>query len=172
MKENSCSILASAPLCFPWGYDEEDERCGALKLILLNLINFWRCAGINTFSVALDAGVGLYAAESILGLTEEAPGISLTCFVPWEEQAAKWTPELRNRYYDVLVKSTQVETVSTQWTASCEVEAKLRAIDLTERTFAVKTREEDPLLEVALHYARKTDRQLLIFDSEKIDFYN
>lgn len=172
MKEKSCAILGAAPLCFPWGCDEEDERCGALKLILLNQINFWRGDGITSFVVALDAGIGLYAAEILSGLREKAPEITLTCIVPWEEQAAKWTPELRNRYYDVQAKSTKVETVSARRTASCEVEAKLRAVDLTERVFAVSAGEEDALLEVAVHYARRIGRQVLLFDSEKMDFHN
>lgn len=170
MKKKSCAILGAAPLCFPWGFDEEDERCGALKLILLNLINFWRSDGITAFAVALDAGVGLYTAEIIGGLCEKDPEITLTCIVPWEEQAAKWTPELRNRYYDVQAKSTEVETVSTRRTASCETEAKLRAIDRTERAFAVSAAEEDVTLELAIHYARRIGKQILLFDSEKSDF--
>lgn len=172
MNEKSCSILGAAPLCFPWGYDEEDERCGALKLILLNLINLWRSDGITAFVVALDAGIGLYAAEILGALREKDPEITLTCIVPWEEQAAKWTPELRNRYYDVQTKSTKVEIVSAQRTASCEVEAKLKAIDMAERVFAVAAREEDVMLEVAVHYARRIGKQILLFDSEKIDFHN
>ncbi len=172
MKERSCAILGPEPSRFPWGYDEEDERCGALKLILLNMINFWRVEKITSFVVALDAGIGLYAAELISGLREEDPEISLTCIVPWEEQATKWPPDLRERYFKVQAKCTDVETISSPWTATCEEEAKLRAVDLTERVFAATAAEEDPLLEVALHYARRTDKNVLIFDSGKIDFQN
>lgn len=29
----SChALIAEAPTCFPWGYDEEDQRCVALKI--------------------------------------------------------------------------------------------------------------------------------------------
>ena len=172
MKEKSCAIMGPEPLKFPWGYDEEDERCGALKLILLNMVNFWLIEKIKSFVVVLDAGIGLYAAEIISELKEKDSEISLTCVVPWEEQAAKWPPDLRERYYNVQARCDETETVSSHWTASCEVEAKLRAIDGTERVFAVRAKEEDTLLEVALHYARRTDKNVLIFDSEKIDFQN
>ena len=134
-------------MCFLWGYDEEDERCGARKLILLSLINLWRSDGITSFVVALDAGIGLYAAEILSGLREKDPEITLTCIVPWEEQAA-------------------------QRTASCEAETKLRAIDMTERVFDVVAREEDALLEVAIHYARRIGKQILRFDSEMIELRN
>ena len=82
MKEKSCAILGPEPLKFPWGYDEEDERCGALKLILLNMVNFWLVETIKTFVVVLDAGIGLYAAEIISELKEKDSEISLTCVVP------------------------------------------------------------------------------------------
>ena len=172
MIEKSCAILGPEPSRFPWGYDEEDERCGALKLILLNMVNFWLVEKITSFAVVLDAGIGLYAAEIINGLHEDHPEISLTCIVPWEEQATKWTPDLRDRYYDVQAKCQREEIVASEWTASCEAEAKLRAIDLAERVFAVRAKEEDVLLEVALHYARRINKTILIFDSEKIDFQN
>lgn len=172
MKEKSCTILGPEPMKFPWGYDEEDERCGALKLILLNMVNFWLVEKIKSFVVVLDAGIGLYAAEIISELKEKDPVISLLCVIPWEEQAAKWPPDLRERYYNAQIHCDEAETVSSHRTASCEAEAMLRSIDLTERVFAVRAKEEDALLEVAIHYARRTNKNVLIFDSEKIDFQN
>lgn len=172
METKCCAILGAAASCFPWGYDEEDERCGALKIVLLNMANYWRAEGITAFAVTLDAGVGLYAAELIGGLREEAPELSLTCFVPWEEQATKWPPELRERYFSVLAACSEVETVTATWTASCEVEAKLQAIDSAERVFAVTAKEEDNLLALALHYARRVNKAVLIFDSDKTTFRN
>ena len=158
-------------MCFPWGYDEEDERYGALKLILLNMINYWRADGITSFSVPMDAGIGLYAAELLNSLREKDSELALTCIVPWEEQATKWTPELRDRYFNALARCSTVETVSFQRTATCELEAKLRAVDLTDGVYAVVTEDKDPFLETALHYARHTGKNVLVFDTEKIDLY-
>ena len=31
-----CAIIGCSPMYFPWGFDEEDEGCAALKLMLLN----------------------------------------------------------------------------------------------------------------------------------------
>ena len=76
------------------------------------MVNFWLVEKITSFVVALDAGIGLYAVELIVGLREEHPEISLTCIVPWEEQATKWTPDLRERYFNVQAQCADVETVS------------------------------------------------------------
>ena len=35
----TCAIMGCSPMCFPWGFDEEDEGCAALKLILINQIS-------------------------------------------------------------------------------------------------------------------------------------
>lgn len=171
METKSCAILLCNPMCFPWGYDEEDERCGALKLILMNTINFWRNDGIRSYVVPLDSGVGLYAAEILGQLREEDPSLSLTCLVPWEQQVTKWAPDLWERYFNVQARCSDVETISAERTASCELEAKLRAIDLTERVFAITAKEQEPLLEAALHYARRTGKTVLVFDSDRIAFH-
>ena len=64
----TCAIIGCSPVCFPWGFDEEDESCAALKLILINQITRLRGEGCMRFAVSIDCGVGLYAAEIIHGL--------------------------------------------------------------------------------------------------------
>lgn len=172
MEIKTCAIIASAPMAFSWGYDEENEKCTALKQLLLNLISLWRIEGMNSFVVALDAGVGLYTAEIIGDIREKDEMLSLTCVVPWEEQAAKWTPELRERYFNVQAKCTNVETVSRQKTENCELDAKLRAVDLAGSVFFVAATADDAALVPTFNYARESEKKVLIFDSEKIDFHN
>ena len=41
----TCAIIGCSPMCFPWGFDEEDEGCAALKLILINQISKLRGEG-------------------------------------------------------------------------------------------------------------------------------
>ena len=43
----TCAIIGCSPMCFPWGYDEEDEGCAALKLILINQISRLRGGGLH-----------------------------------------------------------------------------------------------------------------------------
>ena len=64
----TCAIIGCSPLCFPWGFDEEDEGCAALKLILMNRITRLRSEGCTRFTVSMDCGVGLYVAEILHGL--------------------------------------------------------------------------------------------------------
>ena len=112
-------------MCFPWGFDEEDEGCAALKWVLMNRISKLIGEGYTRFDVSMDCGVGLYAAEIIHGLRKSNDALESICHVPWEEQATKWTPELRNRYFNALAASTEVINVAHRRTVGCEFRAHL-----------------------------------------------
>ena len=75
-----------------------------MKMELAQQIMVLRQQGVTHFSVACDYGVGLYAAELINVLRDNDPELMLFCVTPYEEQATKWTPELRERYFDMLYK--------------------------------------------------------------------
>ena len=107
----SCAIFGHNPMRFAWGFDEEAVECHDMKMELAQQIMVLRQRGVTHFSVACDYGVGLYAAEIINALRNDDPELMLFCFTPHEEQATKWTPELRERYFDMLVKCTHMSAV-------------------------------------------------------------
>lgn len=137
MKEKKCAVISCPPMYFPWGYDEEDESCTALKLALYNTISFLRAQGITQFEIAMDSGAGLYTAELIKGMRETDMGICYDCYVPYEEQTTKWTPELRSRYFNVFTGCENEVIVSPTRTVTCELEALIRAVDSADSVIAV-----------------------------------
>jgi uncharacterized phage-like protein YoqJ len=75
---------------FPWGFDEEDDRCQKLKMELAQQIMALRQHGVSQFLTACDCGVGLYAAEIVNGLRETTDqDLMLFCYTPHEEQSHK-----------------------------------------------------------------------------------
>lgn len=170
MRQNTCAIIGCSPIHFPWGYDEEDESCAALKLLLLNRITLLRAEEVTDFTVVMDSGVGLYAAEMINSLRENDPEMSLTCLVPYEEQPTKWTPELRDRYFNEQAKCSDVEFASMEKTAASEAITMLIAVDKAEHVIAVKS-ETDYLIPVALHYAERLERKIIAVDAERMQYY-
>ena len=170
MKETSCAIIGSPPLSFPWGYDEDDEGCVALKLLLINEVFRLYKQGISRLVVPLDSGIGLYAAEAVNVLRDSHADMELICYIPHEEQAVKWTPYLRDRYYAVLAKCTETKLVSTGKTPTCELDAMLDAIDQAGTVLAVCNAEEvqDINLAAALQYAERTGREVIRILSPEI----
>ena len=133
----TCAIIGCSPMCFPWGFDEEDEGCAALKLILINQITRLRSEGCTRFAVSMDCGAGLHAVEILHGLKEQDDALETICYVPYEEQATKWTPELRDRYFNALAACTEVVNVAYEKTMGCEFKTHLEAIKETDTVIAV-----------------------------------
>lgn len=124
-----CAIFGQPPMRFPWGFDEEDNRCRWLKLELLQRIMVLRQQGVTQFLVACDCGIGLYAAEQINILREHDPDLMLFCVTPYEEQATKWAPYLRERYFEMLANCTQVTCITPREQPNSQLLAYQRIID-------------------------------------------
>ena len=165
-----CAIIGCSPMCFPWGFDEEDEGCVALKLILMNQISKLRGEGCTRFAVSMDCGVGLYAAEILQGLKESDDALETICYIPYEEQATKWTPELRERYFNALAACTEVVNVAYEKTVGCAFKAHLEAIKDSDTVIAVYD-PDDPRCEreaAAMAVAEVLDKQILLLDPKAI----
>lgn len=136
-KQNCCVFFGQHPICFKWGFDEEDDGCRKMKLELLQQIMALRQHGVTRFLVACDFGVGLYAAEQINVLRETDPDLMLFCVTPYEEQAAKWAPYLRERYFDMLVKCTHMDCINLHAQPHAQFLAYQKIIDQADIVLTV-----------------------------------
>ena len=152
------------------GFFKRNIHCAALKLILMNRISKLRGEGYTRFAVSMDCGVGLYAAEIILGLKESDSELETVCYVPYEEQATKWTPELRDRYFNALAACTEVVNVGFEKTVGCKFIANLAAMKEADTVIAVYN-PDDPLCEreaAAATVAEMLNKQVLTLDPKAI----
>ena len=169
----TCAIIGCSPMCFPWGFDEEDAGCAALKLILINQITKLRGEGCTRFAVSMDCGVGLYAAEILHGLKGSDEDLETFCYVPYEEQATKWTPGLRDRYFNALAACTEVINAAYEKTVGCEFKAYLKAINEAETVIAVYD-PDNPRCEreaAAVAVAEMLNRQVFTIDPKAIHLF-
>ena len=99
MKEKTCAFTGHRPQKLPFGFNEADERCTALKKLLrTKIIEYIETEHVTHFISGMALGTDMYAAEIVLGLKAAYPGITLTCALPCESQAEKWPEPLRDRY--------------------------------------------------------------------------
>ena len=118
---------------FPWGFDEEDDHCQKLKMELAQQIMVLHQRGVSQFLTACDCGVGLYAAEIVNSLRETTDqGLMLFCYIPHEEQATKWAPYLRERYFTMLEKCTHISAVCPVGAPDTQLQAYKKIIDLAD----------------------------------------
>ena len=52
-----CAVMGQHPMRFPWGFDEEDDRCQKLKMELAQQIMVLHQCGVTQFLTACDCGV-------------------------------------------------------------------------------------------------------------------
>ena len=133
-----CAVMGQAPMRYPWGFDEEDDRCQKLKMELAQQIMVLHQCGVTQFLTACDCGVGLYAAEIVNGLRETTDqDLMLFCYTPHEEQATKWAPYLRERYFTMLEKCTLISVVCPVGTPDAQLQAYRKIIDLADVVLGV-----------------------------------
>ena len=153
----TCAILGQLPMRFPWGFDEEDEGCRALKLELAQKIMELRRLGVTRFAVVADCGIGLYAGECVNALRQTDSELMLFVVTPHEEQATKWAPYLRERYFKLLEDCSVMEAASLRKTPSCELDAYRKIIDYANMVLAVydpATAHEDAV-DWAMEYVKE-----------------
>ena len=155
-----CAVIGQNPMRFPWGFDEEDDRCRKLKIALAQQIMMLRQNGVSQFLTACDCGVGLYAAELVNGLRATTDhDLMLICYTPHEEQATKWAPYLRERYFTMLEKCTYISAVCEVGAPDAQLRAYKKIIDLADVMLAVydrDTQSADSAEDSALAYAVDT----------------
>ena len=159
-----CAVIGQNPMRFPWGFDEEDDRCRKLKIELAQQIMMLRQNGVSQFLTACDCGVGLYAAELVNGLRATTDhDLMLICYTPHEEQATKWAPYLRERYFTMLEKCTHISAVCEVGAPDAQLHAYKKIIDLADVVLAVYDRDtqsadsaEDSALAYAMDAAHKS----------------
>lgn len=160
-----CAIIGQHPMRFPWGFDEEDESCGKMKMELAQQIMVLCQEGVSQFLTACDCGVGLYAAEIINGLRTTDRDLMLLCYTPHEEQATKWAPYLRERYFTMLEQCTLISAVCEVGAPDAQLHAYKKIIDLADMVLAVYDKDMSPTGSAedrVLAYAESLEKPLVL----------
>ena len=169
MKKNvRCAVIGQHPLRFPWGFDEEDDGCRRMKLEMAQRIMELRQYGVTEFQVACDPGVGLYAAEIVNALRENGSAIRLVCVMPHEEQATKWTPQLRERYFNMLAGCTELDCIDFHEQPDAQLLAYQRIIKQSGVVLAVYAPDlaDGSAEDRAVAYARALGRPIMFLHPE------
>ena len=169
MKENiCCAIIGQHPMRFPWGFDEDDDGCQALKLELMQKIMELRQQGVTRFAVVADFGIGLYAGEMINVMRETDSDLMLFVVTPHEEQATKWAPYLRDRYFDLLIKCSIMEAASLHETTDCERTAYRKILDYSSMVLAAydSASARGDAADFAMEYAKQRGLPVILIEPE------
>ena len=99
MSRTTCAFTGHRPSRFPWGYNEADARCVALKKVLAAEIAKLVDTGYTDFYSGMAEGADTWAAIAVLALKKENPALRLHCVLPCEGQADGWSASARELYF-------------------------------------------------------------------------
>ena len=119
MRELSCSFTGHRPTKLPWGANESDSRCIAMKAELAARLEGIYEAGYRHFICGMAIGCDMFFAEAVLRLREEHPEITLEAAIPCGSQPDRWAAPLRKRYNDILDRCSQINVLQISYSPDC-----------------------------------------------------
>ena len=163
----ACAFTGHRPKKLPWGYDEEDVRCIALKAALERQIYSLVQEGVTDFLSGMAEGVDLLAAEIVLSLRAEYPSIKLHCILPYKGQEAEWPVASQARYHAILSEADSIIYVSRMFRKNCMLERNHFLAAHSDVLLAVYNGEYRGGTAATIRYAQKLGHSVIILDPTK-----
>lgn len=165
----TCAFTGHRPVRFSFGYDEEDEKCLRLKLVLAQQISALIEGGVSLFYTGMALGTDQWCAAIVLDMKRQYPNIQLTAVLPCETQANKWSPEQRERYFNTLAECDDVITLNTHYTPQCMLERNRYMIDHADYLLAVYDGGGKGGTAYTVRYAREKKREIIAIHPDTLE---
>ncbi len=118
-KQVSCCFTGHRSVKLPWGSDENDKRCLALKERLYAAAESAILEGTEHFICGMAEGCDLYFCETVLELKQRFPHITLEAALPCPTQADYWDAAMRARYKSLLERCDYETMVAEKYSPGC-----------------------------------------------------
>ena len=158
----TCAFTGHRPQKFPWGYNEADTKCVALKQALTREIVKLVETGYTDFFSGMAEGADTWAALAVLALKKENPALKLHCVLPCEGQADGWSASARERYHSIFVQEDEVVYVNREYSKNCMLERNRYLVNRATCLLAGYNGEWRGGTAMTVRYARKLGREVII----------
>ena len=171
--DQACAFTGHRPQKFPWGFNESDPACVALRDTLAAQIAALVDAGYTDFLTGMALGVDQWAAQTVLALRKKSRGLfglgkknapRLHCFLPCEGQDAKWSQASKELYRSILGQADSVVYVSRRYDDQCMLRRNRALVDHAALVLAVYDGEYRGGTAATVRYAREQGRELIVID--------
>lgn len=162
-RAHTCCFTGHRPSKLPWGYDERDPRCLALKRSMCREIELLHRRGYTHFITGMALGCDLYFAQAVLETKEIYPTITLEAAIPFPGQADRWSPEHQARYRALLEQCSIESVVQNHYDRGCMLRRDRYMVDRSSVVLSVY--DDTPGgTRYTLDYAAKNLRSILLLD--------
>ena len=162
--DHACAFTGHRPNKLPWRYSEDAPGCVALKRILAEQIAALADDGYTEFLSGMAIGVDCWCSQIVLDLREKNSALKLHCFLPCEDQDAKWPASSRERYHAILEKADSIVYVNREYNNKCMLERDRALVQFSSLVLAVYNGGVRSGTGATVRYARKLGRELIVID--------
>ena len=151
-------VLAFAghrPEKLPWGSDESDPRCDALKRQIIEAVRTAAGEGYDTFLCGMARGCDFYFAEAVL-----SRGLRLEAYLPCPSQADRWSEADRSRYTARLMDCAAVYMTEPEYSQGCMLRRNRKMVDAADGLLTVYDGSPGGT-GAAIDYARKRGKRVI-----------
>lgn len=136
-RQSTCCFTGHRPEKLPWGNDETDPRCAALKRRLYDAVESAYDEGMRHFICGMARGSDFYFAEAVLALRGRVGDVSLEAAVPCPTQAEGWPEADRERWRELLAACDMETVVQDRYTRGCMLRRNRYMVDHSALIIAV-----------------------------------
>jgi len=127
-----CAFTGHRPQRLPWGGNEQDPRCLALKTLLDAAVLQAAERGCDTFLCGMARGCDTYFAETVL-----AHGLRLEAVLPCPDQADRWPEADRLRYQELLLRCAAIHVLEAAYSDGCMLRRNRAMVDRADLLITV-----------------------------------
>lgn len=133
----TCAFTGHRPRALPWGDNEGDPRCLAVKERLDEAVARAYDLGYRHFICGMAQGSDLYFGEAVVRLRLIYPDLSLEGAVPFPDQCKRWPTADQKRYYDLLDRCNMETLIQQSYTPQCMHRRNRYMVDHASRLIAI-----------------------------------
>ena len=162
-REKSCCFTGHRPAKLPWGRDEDDPRCTALKNEIAARLDGIYEAGCRHFICGMALGCDMYFASAVIDLRRRHHDVTLEAAIPCAAQSYRWNAEQSARYEALLSECDEVSILQHSYTPDCMQARNRYMVDSCSVLLACFDGHPGGTMNTIV-YARRKGLQVLIID--------
>ncbi len=136
-RQISCCFSGHRPGKLPWGSDESDPRCAALKERIRDAMEAAYAEGYRHFICGMAQGCDFYFCELALELRCQHDDVTVEAAIPCAAQSQGWSKAQQQRYARLVAQCDQETLVQEQYTPECMMRRNRYMVDHASLLIAV-----------------------------------
>lgn len=166
--KNTCCFIGRRLQILPNEFQEQHPSSVLLKELLKKEIKLLITEKeITRFISGMALGVDQWAAEIVLEMKKSYPIVTLESAIPYEEQAANWTTDQRERYYAIARQCDTETMMQGVYTKDCMQKRNRYMVDSSRIVIAIWNGRPSGVGST-VKYAKACNREIVYINPETL----